>query len=251
MAVDVSRPGVADHSALRRWFDQVRLPWSPFLSAERQFDRLVDDGDGVPDVAAYDHLYDMADLAIRWLKDNPCPDAAAGRRFKAQMMAYRAVADTVRSTIVAEEGDAMVAQLRELRSVIDQHTDAIDVLSPVEGPLVLDVTWLQGGSTMQFRREVPRQPAGWDGVCHIEGEFATPCQVIDISMLGLGLTLHHPTPARLVGRRIAVEVPAVGDSISIQLEGRVKNAKTVGGGGVRIGIAFNRSSGSETAASTA
>ena len=37
---------------------------------------------------------------------------------------------------------------------------------------------------MHFRRRVPRQPAGWDGVCQIEGEFAARCRVIDISMLG-------------------------------------------------------------------
>ena len=49
---------------------------------------------------------------------------------------------------------------------------------------------------MQFRRRVPRQPAGWDGVCQIEGEFAARCRVVDISMLGVGITLDHPSRTR-------------------------------------------------------
>jgi hypothetical protein len=143
-----------------------------------------------------------------------------------------------------------LAQLRDLRSVIDQHAEAIDVLAPAEAPLVPNAAWANG-FTLQLRREVPRQPAGWDGVCHIPGESATPCQVIDISMLGLGLTLESPWPDRLVGSPISVEVPAIGDSISIRLEGRVKNAKAIADGGVRIGIAFDRPSESESTAFTA
>jgi hypothetical protein len=69
-------------------------------------------------------------LAVQWLEDNLCPDRAVGRRFKAQMMAFRAVADAVRSTITEEDGDVMVAQLVGLRDVIDQHTAAIDQAEP-------------------------------------------------------------------------------------------------------------------------
>jgi hypothetical protein len=92
---------------------------------------------------------------------------------------------------------------------------------------------------MQFRRRVPRQPAGWDGVCQIEGEFAARCRVIDISMLGVGITLDHPSPYALVGRHISVRVPAVGDSASIRLEGRVANAKLTLRTTVRVGVEFD------------
>jgi PilZ domain-containing protein len=95
---------------------------------------------------------------------------------------------------------------------------------------------------MQFRRRVPRQPAGWDGVCQIEGEFAARCRIIDISMLGVGLTLDHPSPYALVGRRISVDIPAVGDSASLRLEGKVANAKLTLRTSVRLGIAFDRPS---------
>jgi hypothetical protein len=92
---------------------------------------------------------------------------------------------------------------------------------------------------MHFRRRVPRQPAGWDGVCQIEGEFATRCRVIDISMFGVGITTDHPSPYGLVGRHIAVDVPAVGDATSIRLEGKVTNAKLTLRTTVRLGIEFD------------
>ncbi len=96
---------------------------------------------------------------------------------------------------------------------------------------------------MQFRRRVARQPAGWDGVCQIEGEFAARCRVIDISMLGLGITLEHPSPTELAGRRISVDVPTViGDSFMMRLEGKIANAKTTRGTAVRVGIEFDQPS---------
>jgi hypothetical protein len=94
---------------------------------------------------------------------------------------------------------------------------------------------------MQFRRRIPRHPAGWDGVCQIEGEFAAKCRVIDISMLGLGVTLEHPSPAELAGRRISVGVQTVvGDAFRIRVEGKIANAKTTRGTAVRIGIEFDQ-----------
>ncbi|MGO9857755.1 MAG: PilZ domain-containing protein [Acidimicrobiales bacterium] len=95
---------------------------------------------------------------------------------------------------------------------------------------------------MHFRRRVPRQPAGWDGVCQIEGEFAARCRVIDISMLGVGITTDHPAPYALVGRHICVGVPAVGDSATIRLEGKITNAKLTLTTAVRLGIEFDRPS---------
>jgi len=96
---------------------------------------------------------------------------------------------------------------------------------------------------MQFRRRAPRQSAGWDGVCQIEGEFAAKCRVIDISMLGLGITLEHPSPAELAGRRISVDVPKVtGDSFTIRLDGKIANARMTRGRAVRVGIEFDQPS---------
>ncbi len=95
---------------------------------------------------------------------------------------------------------------------------------------------------MQFRRRVPRQPASWDGICQIEGEFAARCRVVDISMLGVGITFNHLSPSELLGRCISVEVPTVGDSISIQLKGKVTNVKSTRGTAVRVGIEFDRPS---------
>ena len=95
---------------------------------------------------------------------------------------------------------------------------------------------------MKHRRRVPRQPASWEGNCHIEGEVAggsRACRVIDISMLGLGMTFEHPSPSQLLGRRISVDVPAVGDSVSIRLEGVINNAAPTLDGVVRVGIAFD------------
>lgn len=101
---------------------------------------------------------------------------------------------------------------------------------------------------MMHRRRVSRRPAGWDGTYHIVGDSAAvsrACRVIDISMLGLGITLKHFSPSELMGQRISVQVPSVGDSFSLRLEGVVKNAVPILGGAVRVGIAFNVFSESE------
>jgi hypothetical protein len=88
---------------------------------------------------------------------------------------------------------------------------------------------------MTYNRRVKRLPAGWDGVCRIEGEPGEwSCRVDDISMLGLGITLMHASPAQLAGRRIAVDVPAVA-----QLEGEITHAEPILGGAVHIGVVFS------------
>jgi hypothetical protein len=95
--------------------------------------------------------------------------------------------------------------------------------------------------TMEFRRRVPRQVAGWVGSCHIDGEPPEewrPCRVLDVSELGLGAVIEHPLGTALVGRRIAVETPTMGVSVNVQLEGEVKNAIPLDNGSVRIGIEF-------------
>ena len=100
---------------------------------------------------------------------------------------------------------------------------------------------------MKHRRRVPRQRTSWEGNCSIEGESPTrsrACRVIDISMLGLGMTLEHSSPSDLLGQRISVDVPAVSDSVSIRLEGVVNNAVPMLEGVVRVGIVFDGLAGS-------
>ena len=44
---------------------------------------------------------------------------------------------------------------------------------------------------IEHRRRVPRQPAGWRGLCLIAAESPVgwhDCRVVDISTLGLGIT---------------------------------------------------------------
>jgi hypothetical protein len=227
---------------LEDWFSRANRHWNPIIAAGRHFNALIDEDGSAPSLADYDDLYDVANLAVTWLEDNPCPDKAVEKRLTAQMMGYRAVADTVRSTIAEEDGDAMVVRLRHLRDVIDQHAEAIDEAAPSRRHLLPEEAAVQRGSVMHMRRRVPRQPAGWDGTCHIEGEsieMLRECRVIDISMLGLGITLNHPNTSEVLGRHISVDVAAVGDSVSIRLEGVVTNAQPTLGGAVRIGIAFD------------
>jgi hypothetical protein len=103
---------------------------------------------------------------------------------------------------------------------------------------------------MERRRMIPRRSAGWYGVCHIEGETDPKwrdCLVADISIFGLGISLHHFWPSELVGRHISVEAPASGASVNVRLEGVIRNADRVSGGVVRVGIEFDALTESELA----
>jgi PilZ domain len=234
--------------ALAEWFARAERPWSPITVAGRHFNTLVRDNAVVPALTDFDDLYDVADLAVQWLEHNPCPDKAIERRLRAQMMGYRAVADTVRCTIVEEDGDLMVARLGHLRRVIDQHAEAIDELVRPGTQVLPECQVDEGATIVPLRRRVPRQMAGWVGICLIQGEPATKrhdCRVVDISMMGLGLLFQHPSPSVLVGRRMSVDVTAVGDRVNIRLEGKVTNATATPGGAARIGIEFDDSSGTE------
>ena len=113
-----------DAHELARWFDRVNEPWNPITAAERQLDALTEDGDAPPVFAAYDHLLEMTTQGVRWLDRNSCPDEQIGKRFRSQLVACRTVAATARLTF-SVEGEAMVAQLVDLRKLIDQHVDAM------------------------------------------------------------------------------------------------------------------------------
>lgn len=50
--------------------------------------------------------------------------------------------------------------------------------------------------------------------------------------------MQHPRPSDLIGRRVSVEVPAVGDSVNIRFEGEVKHVARTTLRSIRIGIEF-------------
>jgi len=94
---------------------------------------------------------------------------------------------------------------------------------------------------MEYRRRAQRQPSAWAGYCQIEGELLTvwrDCEVVDVSILGIGITLHHPQPWELMNRRISVDVSAIGDAVNIRLEGEIRDAAPTLEGEVRVGIEF-------------
>jgi hypothetical protein len=92
---------------------------------------------------------------------------------------------------------------------------------------------------MEYRRRAPRQPTAWSGFCHIDGEPTAmwrDCEVIDVSMFGLGLTCIHPQPWELVHRRIVVDISAIGEAVNIRLEGEIKDAAFTLEGDIRVGV---------------
>jgi hypothetical protein len=94
---------------------------------------------------------------------------------------------------------------------------------------------------MDYRRRVERQPTAWAGFCHIAGESPSmwrDCEVIDISMFGLGITLHHPQPWELVHRHILVDISAIGDVVNVRLEGEIRDAAFTLEGDIRVGFEF-------------
>jgi hypothetical protein len=96
---------------------------------------------------------------------------------------------------------------------------------------------------MEFRRRVPRRIAGWVGYCHIDSEPLDQkrmCRVLDISEFGVGILLHHPQGAELIGRRVSVDTRTFGVSVHVQLDGEVRNVTPMDDGSVRLGIEFAR-----------
>lgn len=103
---------------------------------------------------------------------------------------------------------------------------------------------------MENRRQLQRQPAGWAASYQLTGESATgwhECRVVDISMLGIGITFPHPNPSELSGRLISVNLPGDGNSVNVRLEGEIKNAAVTMSREIRVGIEFIRLSETEQA----
>lgn len=94
---------------------------------------------------------------------------------------------------------------------------------------------------MENRRRVHRQPAGWAASYRLEGDPAAAwleCRIVDISMLGIGITFDHPNPRELSGRLISVSLPGDGNCVNVRLDGEIKNATATMSRDVRVGIEF-------------
>jgi hypothetical protein len=107
---------------------------------------------------------------------------------------------------------------------------------------------------METRRRVPRQHAAWKGLYLVDGaQPATgwqECEVLDISMRGLGLALSEHRVEELIGRNISVELPAICDSVSVRLDGIIRNARRIDVPTVRIDIEFIEMTAVEEAVAT-
>lgn len=95
----------------------------------------------------------------------------------------------------------------------------------------------------QRRRRVPRVNAeNWPGKYVVDDDPSSgwhECQLIDLSLLGMGLEVFGPGATGLIGQRILVHVDVgEGKSIALRLAGVVRNANTGSSGGTRVGIEF-------------
>jgi hypothetical protein len=94
---------------------------------------------------------------------------------------------------------------------------------------------------MENRRRAHRQPAGWAGSFRLADDPLgawRDCRVLDISMLGVGITFDHPNPAALSGRLISVDLPGEGTCVNVRLQGEIKNATATTNRDLRVGIEF-------------
>jgi PilZ domain len=103
---------------------------------------------------------------------------------------------------------------------------------------------------VENRRRIHRQPIGWAASYQLAGEPAEgwrDCRVVDISMLGMGITLAPPESSELLGRLISVNLPGAASSVNVRLEGEITSAVPTINRRLRIGIAFTRLSEAEQA----
>ena len=98
-------------------------------------------------------------------------------------------------------------------------------------------------------RRTERLAAGRSGFCRIQSDPGVEwlqCRLIDVSMLGLGIDVQHPSPAALIGRDVTVDVSPFEDSVNFRLKGTIREATPMSAAGtIRVGIAFGRLSTSE------
>ena len=96
---------------------------------------------------------------------------------------------------------------------------------------------------VEHRRRVPRVGTGrWPARCTIEADpewIHARCEVVDLSLLGVGIEVDGGTFTGIEENRIVVEVqPPVGRSVTLQLIGHVRNVIQLASGRARIGIEF-------------
>jgi hypothetical protein len=118
--------------------------------------------------------------------------------------------------------------------------------------------WAQTGASrrrngrfiVENRRRLHRRPAGWAASYQLVGEQTSgwqDCRVVDISVLGLGISFDHPNSAELVGRLVSVNLPGDGSCVKVRLEGQIRNASATMSRDIRVGIEFVRLSETEQA----
>lgn len=93
---------------------------------------------------------------------------------------------------------------------------------------------------IQRRRRVPRQSVTWAGKCQINDEVGgwTECEVVDISVIGVGVEVPSEGDTGRIGQTITVEVQTpAGAAVSIRLVGEIRNVVPVTER-IRIGIEF-------------
>jgi len=103
---------------------------------------------------------------------------------------------------------------------------------------------------METRRRLHRQSVGWAASYRLAGEPVgvwRDCRVVDISTLGVGITVDHPNPSELSGRLVSVNLPGDGSCVNVRLEGEIRNATATMGRDIRVGIEFVRLSETEQA----
>ena len=103
---------------------------------------------------------------------------------------------------------------------------------------------------MENRRRAARRLTGWPASYQLAGETGSgwhDCRIVDISVLGLGVTFEHPNPAELEGRLISVNLPGDGSCVNVRLEGEIRNTIVSMSRDIRVGIEFIRLSETEQA----
>ena len=95
---------------------------------------------------------------------------------------------------------------------------------------------------MDPRRRVPRiSTDNWPGRCSPDGEphWELDCEVVDLSLLGVGILLRGDAHTVREGQRLVVWVYApIGGSVSLRLVGHVRNLVPTEGGRTRVGMEF-------------
>ena len=97
---------------------------------------------------------------------------------------------------------------------------------------------------MEFRRRAPRiKTQGWQGRCRLEGQPVSAwaeCNVVDLSLLGIGVEIAGGELGDLVGHELVVEVQTpVGHSVRLEVVGLVRNQALLTSGRTRVGIEFD------------